>query len=61
MQQVLNNNQLWYIECYSKQSSQISKTSIHIGNKRSICELLMSYGSGSRYVSSNYGNRSFGS
>ena len=26
-----------------------------------MCELLMSYGSGSRYVSSNYGNRSFGS
>ena len=38
------------------------KTSIHIGNKSSDYELLMSYASRTRYGSrSNYTNRSFGS
>jgi predicted RNA-binding protein with TRAM domain len=38
------------------------KTSIHIGNKSSVYELLMSYASRTRYGSrSNYTNRSFGS
>jgi predicted RNA-binding protein with TRAM domain len=38
------------------------KTSIHIGNKSSVYELLMSYTSRTRYCSrSNYTNRSFGS
>jgi predicted RNA-binding protein with TRAM domain len=45
------------------QSSQTLKTSIHIGNKSSVSELLMNYASGTRYggSSSNYANRSFGS
>jgi predicted RNA-binding protein with TRAM domain len=43
-------------------SSQILKTSIHIENKSSASESLMSYASGTRYGSrSNYANRSFGS
>jgi predicted RNA-binding protein with TRAM domain len=41
--------------------SLILKTSIHIGSKSSISELLMSYTSRTRYGSSNYSNRSFGS
>jgi predicted RNA-binding protein with TRAM domain len=32
-----------------------------MGNKSSVSELLMSYRSGTRYGSSNYANRSFGS
>ena len=32
-----------------------------MGNKSSVSELLMSYRSGTRYVRSNYANRSFGS
>jgi hypothetical protein len=42
-------------------SSQILKTSIHIENKSSVSGLLMSYASGTRYGSSNYANRRFGS
>jgi predicted RNA-binding protein with TRAM domain len=37
------------------------KTSIHIGIKSSVSELLMKYTSETRYGSSNYTNRSFGS
>jgi predicted RNA-binding protein with TRAM domain len=41
---------------------QTLKTSIHIGNKSSVSEVLMSYTSRTRYGSrSNYANRSFGS
>jgi predicted RNA-binding protein with TRAM domain len=44
-------------------SSHILKTSINMGNKSSVSELLMSYMSGTRRYGSgsNYANRSFGS
>jgi predicted RNA-binding protein with TRAM domain len=41
----------------SKQQPQIRKTSIHIGNKSSVYELLMNYTSGTRYGTSNFGSK----
>jgi predicted RNA-binding protein with TRAM domain len=41
----------------SKQQPQIRKTSIHIGNKSSVYELLMNYTSGTRYSTSNFGSK----
>jgi predicted RNA-binding protein with TRAM domain len=38
-------------------SSQIWKTSVHMGNRSSVSELLMSYRSGTRYGGSNFGSK----